>query len=264
MSQQNWRTETDGYDYLLHQRKQLQVADRRPVIRRAADLVGPGIGATATKITDFNNLLATYNGFYSAEPGAANSPDENQAFVGITVMDSTLGGYQMFRSLASGLIYERTFLRNPTDAATIYWGDWATSGASAVYSYAAKNTDASIGPSSWTGITGWTDTSRSGVDRTGGVWSVNAPGVYYIAIKAGFDPNSTGSRAVRIMVNTSVELDRDRRQALTPGGAVTQIKAFGEMSLNAGHTIEFQVWQDSGASLTLRSSLTSVTIRRLF
>lgn len=71
---QNWRTDTNAQDYFTHQKKQIQVSDRRPVIRRASDLVGPGIGASAIRISDFNDLSVLYNGYYSAVPGVLNGP----------------------------------------------------------------------------------------------------------------------------------------------------------------------------------------------
>lgn len=121
---QNWRTEVDAQDYFGHQKKQLNVADRRPVIRKASDLVGPGIGLSATRITDFNNLLATFDGYYSAEAGAANAPTDDQQYVGITTMDAELGGVQVFYGLTDNGVYRRIFTRNPADASAIYWGAW--------------------------------------------------------------------------------------------------------------------------------------------
>ena len=122
---QSWRTEVDAGDYFLHQKKQLSLADRRPVIRRSSDLVGPNIGAAATRITDFNDLLATYNGFCSAAPGAAGAPNSTDAYIGYVVMDDELGGEQVFRSLVSGVEYARTALRNPSDPSSITWSSWA-------------------------------------------------------------------------------------------------------------------------------------------
>lgn len=122
-NEENWRTTTDAGDYFGKQNKKLAVADRRPVIRKPSDLVGPGIGAAAIRIDDFNNVLATYNGYYASVDGALNAPAAG-SFVGITVMDSELGGVQQFDSLSSGLNYRRRFLRNPSDPESISWGAW--------------------------------------------------------------------------------------------------------------------------------------------
>jgi len=74
MSQQGWRIETDAQDYFGHQKKQLTLADRRPVIRKASDLVGPGLDYNATRLDDFNDLLGRYNGYYAATAGVRNAP----------------------------------------------------------------------------------------------------------------------------------------------------------------------------------------------
>lgn len=121
---QNWRTETNATDYFGQQKKQLQVADRRPVIRRASDLVGPGINTYAIRIDDFNNLLATFNGFYSALAGAFNAPNTEENFVGHVASDAELGGVQVFTGLTSGFTYTRLFNRSPADPELIGWTGW--------------------------------------------------------------------------------------------------------------------------------------------
>lgn len=126
---QNWRVPTDAEDYFLQRQKQLNIADRRPVIRRAGDLVGPGIGSGATRIIDFNDVLAMFNGFYSAAAGAYNAPPAPgaaQAFVGFVVSDASLGGVQEFYGLRDGILRRRVFTRSPADATSITWGEWAT------------------------------------------------------------------------------------------------------------------------------------------
>lgn len=121
---QDWRIPQTAEDYFGHQKKQVQFADRRPVIRRASDFVGPGIAASAVRLTDYNDLLATYNGFYASAPGAFNAPGADDAFVGTVSSDAELGGVQIFTNLATEARYQRVFRRNPSDAATIYWGAW--------------------------------------------------------------------------------------------------------------------------------------------
>lgn len=124
MSSQNWRTEVDASDYFGHQKKRVELEQRRPVVSRASDLVGPGIGESAIRITDFNELLATFNGYYSSAPGAYNAPTDSEAFIGTTVSDPVLGGRQTFTGLTSGYEYARTFVRSPTDPTSLSWGIW--------------------------------------------------------------------------------------------------------------------------------------------
>ena len=124
MSQQNWRNETNATDYFTNQQKQLTVADRRPVIRRAVDLVGPGVAATAVRIVDFLDPLAQFNGFFSALHTALGRPPVEQSYVGYVSADAELGGVQMFFGLSDGLCYTRVFSRNPYDPDDITWGTW--------------------------------------------------------------------------------------------------------------------------------------------
>lgn len=131
MSGQNWRTEVDAVDYFGHQQKKVNLADRRPVIRRPADLVGPGIGPNAITITDFNDLLATFNGYYAAEPGAQNAPTDDQSFTGFTVSEGAMGGTQAFYGMTDGRQYTRVFNRSEKDPATLFWGPWSPAVSSA-------------------------------------------------------------------------------------------------------------------------------------
>lgn len=118
------RPETDAGDYFGNQKKKLDLADRRPVIRKASDLVGPGIAGAAVRITDFNDVLATFNGYYSAAADAANAPNDTGEFVGFVTMDSEYGGRQVFTDLEDGSDYTRVFRRAPADPETITWGPW--------------------------------------------------------------------------------------------------------------------------------------------
>lgn len=123
-NEQNWRAETDAETYFGHQQKQTNLADRRPVIRMASDLVGPGINTNAVRITDFNDLLATFNGYFSSVAGAASAPNATDDFVGAVISDSEMGGRQEFTGLTSGIEYTRTFRRSPVDPEALAWTPW--------------------------------------------------------------------------------------------------------------------------------------------
>ena len=107
MTQQNWRNETNATDYFTNQQKQLAVADRRPVIRRAVDLVGPGVAATAVRIVDFLDPLAQFNGFFSALHTALDRPPVEQSYVGYVSSDLNGGRTDVLRSLRRALLYPR-------------------------------------------------------------------------------------------------------------------------------------------------------------
>lgn len=121
---ENWPIITDAGDYFGQEKKKVSLEQRRPQIRKASDLVGPGIAATAVRITDFNDTLATYNGFFSAKAGALNAPNGTHDFVGYTVADSEFGGMQVFRSMTSAAQFVRMMRRNPGDPEFITWSSW--------------------------------------------------------------------------------------------------------------------------------------------
>lgn len=144
MSSDNWRIPTDAATYMGAQKKRAELEQRRPVVRRAADLVGPGIGGSAVVITDYNDTLALFDGYFASGNisatanaqgrGARNGPipivggpwagyDFNP-YVGITAMDGVLGGTQRFTNVVSGNIYTRIFLRNPSDPTSVTFGSW--------------------------------------------------------------------------------------------------------------------------------------------
>jgi hypothetical protein len=122
----DWRIGIDAEDYLLSQKKQNQMTDRRPVIRKSSDLagMGPAINAGATLLADFNDPLATYNGFFSAEVDALNAPNDDERFIGFVTQDNTFGGKQTFTGLTSAIQYTRIFLRDVLDASHAVFGDW--------------------------------------------------------------------------------------------------------------------------------------------
>lgn len=126
------RPEIDARDYFLDQQRKNAIADRRPVIRRASDLVGPGIRGSAVRLTDFSDLLATFDGFFSAvdalngpEPDSGTGLDPS-SYVGWVSSDAELGGVQLFVNLLDGARWQRTFRRNPLDASAIYWSAWTS------------------------------------------------------------------------------------------------------------------------------------------
>lgn len=126
MSSQDWRIGTTASDYLRNQDKRLSTDERRPVIRKASDLVGPGIGAAATRVTNYNDVLATFNGWVSSETGAESAPNPDEPFTGAVVNDDLLGGTQTLTGMVSGNTYRRLFIRNPSDPDSLGFTDWVS------------------------------------------------------------------------------------------------------------------------------------------
>lgn len=173
----NWRTQVGADQFFGDQKKQSAVESRRPVIRKASDLVGPGIGSAAVVIADFNNQLATYNGYFSAEVGALNAPNDTEQFVGFVTQDATMGGVQTFTGLDSGTEYRRIFKRNPSDYDFLYWGSWEASGGAFVQSTGSTSTF--VPNSALTAATCPTFADQPGVfERTATAALILSPGIY--------------------------------------------------------------------------------------
>lgn len=132
---QNWRTEVDAVDYLGHQKKATNLSDRRPAIRKPSDMpaMGPAIAAAALSVSNWNDVIATYDGYYSSAR-AANGPRPEisgvdlgydiHEYVGYVVTDSAMGGVQVLTDLDTGSEYLRTFLRAPSDPSSVTWSPW--------------------------------------------------------------------------------------------------------------------------------------------
>lgn len=153
MSEQNWRQEVGMLDILGHQKKKNQVADRRPVIRKPSDLVGPGIDASAVRVTDWNDVLATFNGYFSSTR-ALNGPRVETAgpdinydtniYAGFVTMDGEYGGKQIITDLDTYIDYSRVFRRAPSDPNTIVWGSWVSSSSAPPSAFNEGNTVTSV------------------------------------------------------------------------------------------------------------------------
>lgn len=124
MSEENWRLPVDAQDFFGNERKRLQMAQRRPAQRRRSDLVGPGIGPHTVRLADFDESLATYNGYFSAVAETPNAPTTDSHYVGFVTSDAELGGVQVFTALSTGDTYRRTFIRNVNDPSWLTWSGW--------------------------------------------------------------------------------------------------------------------------------------------
>lgn len=235
MSDQNWRTDVDAGDYFLHQKKQLSVADRRPVIRRSSDLVGPGIGATTVRLDDFNDLLATFNGYYSSEAGAANAPTADEVFVGYVVSDAEFGGQQAFTGLDTGIEYVRRFVRSPIDPEALAWGAWTSRVRviSAVQGYAEHDTNVlSSTPAMLTPPTLTSNDGGETFEVEGSSIKILRQGVYTGSIQIGDRVGST------TLTNLSI---------YRPNGSATE--GYAQLNVPLGPTVHipFTVWANDGA-----------------
>lgn len=125
-SEQNWRPQVTAEDFLQQSEKRLQFESRRPRLNRAADLVGPGISAYTRRLDDFDDDLATYDGYFSALADAANGPVAAD-LTGFVSSDEFFGGIQTFWTVDcedGPTVYNRSFCRAPDDPTIITYSDW--------------------------------------------------------------------------------------------------------------------------------------------
>lgn len=79
MTGPNWRTNVAADDWVGSVEKRIMHSERRPTIRTAAEILGPGIAPFAIEILDWDDDATAFNGFWFSQPGAINSPDPTNA-----------------------------------------------------------------------------------------------------------------------------------------------------------------------------------------
>jgi len=90
----NWRTAIDGEDYLRGVEKRLLHEERRPQVRTASDILGPGIGPHCIRLEDWNADETLFNGFWYTEPGAFNQPIEDRYWIGYSLTTDAGNGIE--------------------------------------------------------------------------------------------------------------------------------------------------------------------------
>lgn len=86
----DWRPVITGEDWMRDREKRSAHEERRPQISSAADLLGPGFGAYAVPITDWNDEGTLFNGFWDADD-ALNAPNAGSHYLGLSI--STVEGH---------------------------------------------------------------------------------------------------------------------------------------------------------------------------
>lgn len=133
MSDQNWVIPTNALEFFSQQDRRIGQEERRPSIRKASDLLGPGIAPYAVPLTDFNSDMAAFNGFFIAEPSTPDlngGPDNTKWWVGQTIADQFNGGWQMFSTFQAAdavdgrhMLKVRSFALAP-DSNTRFYSAW--------------------------------------------------------------------------------------------------------------------------------------------
>lgn len=104
----SWRQQQSGADWMRDMEKRLLHEERRPGVRTAADLLGPGVAPFSVLVIDWNAAETAFNGFFHSEPGAFNTPGSTRYWMGIS--QATQDGYGFQRVIE--------YRANPTDAVT--------------------------------------------------------------------------------------------------------------------------------------------------
>ena len=95
--QNSWRTNITFTDWMRDIEKRILNEERRPIIRAASDLMGPGAGPYAIQTVDWNADETTFNGWFYSEPGAQNTPDYSLYWIGTTEGIADGNGYELVR-----------------------------------------------------------------------------------------------------------------------------------------------------------------------
>ena len=91
----SWRQVIDGSDWMREVEKRILHEERRPHIKSASDLLGPGISPFSVLIKDWNAPETAFNGFFHSEPGAINSPIAGRYWMGTS--QATADGFGLQR-----------------------------------------------------------------------------------------------------------------------------------------------------------------------
>ncbi len=124
MSSENWKIITQPEDYFSQARRKLAVSDRRPVIKRASDIVGPAINFYSRRIDSLTAPIALFNGYYFAETGAFDAPTSSEPYAVHTIQDSEIGGTQVAIGIDTNVEWRRTFRRAPDEPEVIFPSGW--------------------------------------------------------------------------------------------------------------------------------------------
>lgn len=122
----NWPHPDDDPElYLRHQEKRIANEQRRPMVRKASDILGPGFAPFATQLIDWNADEAAFNGYFWSDTGALNTPVGVgvSVWMGITISSGTIG-FQQVWEVSPGTMTEKKRVWALTSGVRVY-GAWA-------------------------------------------------------------------------------------------------------------------------------------------
>lgn len=167
--------------------------------------------------------MATVTGF---------TADRMLAIENGTVVDGSVVGDNLILTTKGGTNIDAGNVRGPA-------------GGAAVFSRYESNVTFSVPNSVWTNIPTWARVTGAATATVtaGGVFKVTVDGLYQLNASAMFEANSVGRRIYRITVNGTMW-----RQIDVKGDTYTQAQVVDTIPLTTTDSVEFQVYQTSGAA----------------
>jgi len=127
----NQRTTITAADWMRQMEKRLLREERRPLIRKASDIMGPGLGPFTMQTWNWDAPETSFNGMFFSAPGALNGPDDTMYWIGETQGTADGAGYQQVTDFdpvtgaAMGACKIRYFYTPVSGGARVFtdWGD---------------------------------------------------------------------------------------------------------------------------------------------
>lgn len=162
--QNNWAIDIDANDWMRGLEKRVLHEERRPSIRSAADLLGPGYAPYAVETSNWNSDSAARNGLWWSAANSLNSPNAAKAWMGQTISNSDGTGYQILTEQTGGVpgaAQVRTFRTQGGIRVYTAWGATGTGAAGPTGPPGPQGPIGLTGPAGPTGAQGPTGATGS-------------------------------------------------------------------------------------------------------
>ena len=246
-------------DWMRLMEKRILHEERRPLVRSASDIMGPGLAPTAVQLLDWNDPASAFNGLYWSAPGAINSPEVNTAWMGLSQVSEDGSGYQWVTDYAGTSLPPVVYMRRiKAVGGTRTFSEWmdASGGggggaASDVVHYQSASVQ-SIPTAAFTAVTGWSLTVDPTPDPgyftlADPTWTCAIAGTYLLSVQLTFNANATGRRIVLVYING---VERRRTEVSSGGGGYASLPLAFPLELVVGDVVAIYAYQTSGAALT--------------
>jgi hypothetical protein len=105
MTSNNYPIITEADAYFRQNEKRLMHQERRPMVKTASDILGPGIAPYAVQIDHWDADEATFNGVFWTAPGDTGAPDLTHWWIGQTEASDDGFGMQQVLTFHDSLIF---------------------------------------------------------------------------------------------------------------------------------------------------------------